>query len=294
MLELSTLLGKYPVTAALLDGEITSPRIALSFADVARPATAFKRVVRDLEFDVAELAIMTFLMAKAYDKPLVLLPAVVLSRFQHPYIVYNRERGMLAPRDLEGRRVGMRAYSVTTVTWLRGVLADDYGVDLSRVRWVGFEEPHVAEFRDPPNVERAPEGASALDMLLAGELDAAVLADATLPDPRLARLIPDPDRAAQAWHRKTGAIQINHMVTVRASLSREEPDAVREVYRMLAASRERAAPRDRDGPDLNPFGVSRNRRNLEVAIDYAWRQGLLPRRITVDELFDDVTRSLDA
>jgi len=293
MLELSTLLGRYPVTAALRDGNIASPRLALRFADVARPATAFKRVVRDLEFDVAELAIMTFLMATAYGKPLVLLPAVVLSRFQHPYLVYNRERGVLAPRDLEGKRVGIRAYSVTTVTWLRGILADDYRVDLSRVHWVGFEEPHVAEFRDPPNVERAPEGASVLDMLLQGDLDAAVLADATLPYPRLARLIPEPDNAAREWHRRTGAIQINHMVTVRASLSREQPDAVREVYRMLLQSRERAGSSDAAGPDLHPFGVARNRRNLEVAIDYASRQGLLPRPLTVDELFDDVTRGLD-
>jgi len=293
MLELSTLLGRYPVTAALRDGNIASPRLALRFADVARPATAFKRVVRDLEFDVAELAIMTFLVAKAYGKPLVLLPAVVLSRFQHPYLVYNRERGVLAPRDLEGKRVGIRAYSVTTVTWLRGILADDYRVDLSRVHWVGFEEPHVAEFRDPPNVERAPAGASMLDMLLQGDLDAAVLADATLPDPRLAHLIPEPDNAAREWHRRTGAIQINHMVTVRASLSREQPDAVREVYHMLLQSRERAGASEPARPDLHPFGVARNRRNLEVAIDYASRQGLLPRPLAVDELFDDVTRGLD-
>lgn len=293
-IELSTLLGNYDVTAAMHRGDVDSPAVRLAFADVARPATAFKRVVRDLEFDVAELAIMTFLMAKAYDKPLVLLPAVVLARFQHPYLVYNRERGALAPRDLEGRRVGIRAYSVTTVTWLRGVLADDYGVDLSRIGWVSFEEAHVAEFRDPSNVERAPDGASVTDMLLRGDIDAAVLADAKLPDRRLARLIPEPDRAAEAWHRRTGAIQINHMVTVCASLSREHPDAVREVYRMLRESRDRAITGGGKEPDLHPFGVESNRRNLEVAIDYAWRQGLLPRRLSVDELFDDVTRMLGA
>jgi len=292
MLELSTLLGAYPVTAALKSGAVSSPHVRLAFADVARPATAFKSVVRDLAFEVAELAIMTFLMAKAYDKPLVLLPAVVLSRFQHPYIVYNRERGTLAPREIEGRRVGIRAYSVTTVTWIRGILAEDYGVDLGRVRWVSFEEPHVAEFRDPPNVERAAEGAGMLDMLLAGEIDAAVVADAKLADPRLAHLIPHADEAAQAWHRRTGAIQINHMVTVRADVSREHPQAVREVYRMLHESRARAPATASDGVDLYPFGAARNRRNLEVAIDYAWRQKLLPRKLAVDELYDEVTGAL--
>ncbi|MEO5701636.1 MAG: ABC transporter substrate-binding protein [Casimicrobiaceae bacterium] len=292
-LPLQTLLGDYPVTAALRRGDIVSSSVELIFADIARPATAFKRVVRELAFDVAELAIMTFLIAKAHGKPLVLLPAVVLSRFQHPYLVYNAAWGARAPRDLEGKRVGIRAYSVTTVTWLRGILAEDHGVDIDRVRWVTFEAPHVAEFEDPDNVERAPPGTSAVDLLLAGELDAAVLADASLPDPRLRRLIPEPDAAATVWHRRHGAIQINHMVTVTSALSRSRPDAVREVYRMLAASRARAALRDDGGPDLNPFGYAANRRNLEVAIDYAQRQGLLPRPLTVDELFDEVTGSLD-
>jgi len=115
-------------------------------------------VVRDAAFDVAELAIMTFLQAKAYGKPLVLLPARVgPARFQHQCIVYNMERGPLTPADLAGRRVGARAWSQTTVTWVRGILAADYGVDLGRVRWVTFEDPHVAEYRDPPSIERAPK-----------------------------------------------------------------------------------------------------------------------------------------
>ncbi|MDQ6618577.1 MAG: ABC transporter substrate-binding protein [Pseudomonadota bacterium] len=292
MLALNTLLGRYPVTEALRQGAIASSQVRLQFADVARPATAFKRVVRDLEFDLAELALMTFLIAKAHDKPLVLLPAVVLARFQHPFIVYNAARGHLRPADLAGKRVGIRAYSVTTVAWLRGVLADDHGVDPDRVHWVAFEDAHVAEFLDPPNVERAPAGANPLEMLLNGDLDAAVLADAALPDPRLARLIPDTDAAAQRWHRRTGAIQINHMVTVRASLSRDQPDAVTEVYRMLRESRERAL-RDVAGAAPPAFGVSVNRRNLEVALEYAERQRLLPRRLTVDELFDDLTRTFE-
>ncbi len=147
-----TLLGDYPVTLALKKGEVKSSSVSLDFADVKTPSTAFKRVVRNLEFDCAELAIVTFLMAKAHGKPLVLLPAVVLARFQHPHIVYNIERGPLAPADLAGRRVGTRSYTVTTSTWLRGILANEHGVDIDRVKWVTFEEAHVAEFRDPPSV----------------------------------------------------------------------------------------------------------------------------------------------
>src|SRR4051794_5453163 len=101
--ELKALLGNYAVTAALKAGAVSSSSVRLDFADVKRPATAFKRVVRDLEFDVAELAIMTFLAAREHGKPLVLLPAVVLARYQHPYLVYAAAHGPLAPRDLEGK-----------------------------------------------------------------------------------------------------------------------------------------------------------------------------------------------
>ncbi|MGB7543626.1 MAG: phosphate ABC transporter substrate-binding protein, partial [Burkholderiales bacterium] len=187
--------------------------------------------------------------------------------------------------------VGVRSYSVTTGAWIRGILADDYGLDLDRVKWVTFEEAHVAEFRDPPNVERAPEGKKIVDMLLAGEIDAAIVGDGTAPDPRIRPLIPDPAAAAAAWHRKNGALQVNHMVVVKQSLSRSDPRAVQEFYRMLLASKQAAKPPADGMLDLNPFGIEANRRNLEVAIDCVYRQRLIPRRFEVDELFDDAARS---
>ncbi len=289
---LAALLGDYPVTAALRRGEIASDRVRLDFADVTPPSKAFKRTVRDLAFDVSELAIMTFLQARAYGAPLLLLPAVVMQRPQHPFLVYNRARGALAPQDLAGKRVGIRSYAVTTTVWLRQVLQDDFGVNPARVRWVSFEEPHLAEYREPAHAERAPAGRTALDMLLAGELDAAILADATLPDERLARLFADPAAEDAAWRRRHGgAMMINHIVVVTERLTREDPDAVREVWRMLQESRARAGlPTGADDP--NPYGAERNRRNLEIAIDYAARQGLLAKPLTVDDLYDDVTHAL--
>jgi 4,5-dihydroxyphthalate decarboxylase len=289
---LRTLLGDHRVTRALRRGELPSPLVRLDFADVSSVAAGFPRVVRDLAFDVAELAIVTFLLARAHGKPLVLLPAVVLGRFQHEYLVYNRERGPLTPADLPGRRVGVRSYSVTTGTWVRGILADDWGVDLGQVRWITFEEPHVAEFRDPPGVQRAPAGKALIPMLLAGELDAAIVGGREPADPRLATLIPDPAGAARAWQQKHDAIQINHMVVVTEALAGSRPDAVREVYRLLAESRRAAGPLPAGEPETTPFGFEANRRNLEVAIDQVHRQRLIPRRLSVDELFDDVTRRL--
>ena len=292
-LNVPMLLGDYPVTAALKKGDIRSDLVSLQYADVKAPSTAFKRVVRNLEFDCAELAIVTFLMAKAHGKPLVLLPAVVVGRFQHPYIVYNAERGVLGPRDLNGKRIGIRSYSVTTVTWLRGILANGFGLDIDSVKWVTFEEPHVAEFRDPPTVQRAAEGKDLVTMLLAGEIDAAIVGDRVPGDSRLKTLFPDPEAEARAWQQKNNALQINHMVVVKDAFSKSNPNAVREVYRMLADSK-RAAGLPKAGEiDANPFGVEANRRNLEIVIEYVHQQRLIPRRYAVDELFDDVTRSFN-
>jgi 4,5-dihydroxyphthalate decarboxylase len=293
-LKLHALLGDYPNTKALKDKQIRSDLVDLDFADVKVVSTAFKPLVREGRFDVGELAIVTYLQAKAYGKPYVLLPAVVMGRGQHHTIAYNAERGHLTPKDLEGRRVGVRAYTVTTGVWVRGILADDYNVDLAKVRFVTFEDPHVAEYRDPDFVERAPEGKTIVQMLLDGELDAAVLGD-SLPDPRFKHLFPDPDAAARQWAERHGGMPLNHMVVVRDQISQSQPEIVREIYRLLRESK-RAANLPASDTALDPlrFGVEPNRRALETIIDYSLRQKLIPRRFSVDELFDDTTRALSA
>lgn len=286
------LLGDYPNTAAFRQGRLAPTQARFDFADVKTPHTAFKRAVRGLEFDICELAIVTFLMAKAHGKPLVLLPAVIFGRLPHKFLMYNPERGPLSPRDLEGKRVAIRSSSVTTVTWLRGILARDYGIDLSKVRWVAFEDAHVAEYRDPPNVERAPEGRTITDMLLSGEVDAGVVAEGAGSDARLRTLIPDAAAAAAEWHKRMGVLPINHMVAVKTTVSQQHPQAVREFYRLLAESKQAAGLPVAGELDTCPLGLEANRRNLEVAIDFVYTQGLIPARYAVDELFDDVTRNL--
>ena len=291
-LTLRMLLGDYPNTLALKRGALTSTSVKFDFADVKAPHSAFKRVVRDIEFDVAELALVTYLMAKSHGKPLVLLPVILFSRNQHPFFVYNAERGIVTPQSLANKRIGIRAYSVTTVAWIRGVLAEAYDFDASSVQWITFEEPHVAEFQDPPNAVRAAPGKDITTMLLEGEIDAAVMG-AIPTDPRLQPVIPSPDIAARAWQEKHQAIQINHMVVVKESLCRANPEAVREVYRMFRESKRSAGLPVAGQSDPIPLGVTANRRNLDIAIDYCHRQGLITRRYSVDELFDDVTRSFE-
>ena len=282
--KLRTLLGDHSVTRAMKSGEIRSAGLIFDFADVKVPNTAFKRVVRDLEFDVAELAIVTFLVARAHGKPLSLVPAVVTARFQHPFLICDAERGPLAPGDLPGRRVGLRSYSVTTAAWVRSVLADDYGVGLERVNWVTFEEPHVAEYRDPPNVERAPPGKDMISMLREGTLDAAIVGEQP-SDSRWVPVIPDPAAAAQAWHQRTGALQVNHMLVIKEALAKDRSHPVDEILRLFSESKRAAGLPAPDALDVNPVGYETNRRNLEVAIDCVYRQGMIPRRFEVEELF---------
>ncbi|MGH8725783.1 MAG: phosphate ABC transporter substrate-binding protein, partial [Burkholderiales bacterium] len=232
-MKLKTLIGDYPVTKRF--------RTHAERFDYAQfqgsVATMFKRVVRNLEFDVAEMAIMTYLVAKAHGKPYRLLPFVVMARFQHPYLVFNAQKNpSLTPEQLPGRRVGVRSYSVTTGAWIRGILAEDHGVDIGRIHWVTFEEPHVAEFRDPPNVQRAAAGKDINAMLLAGELDAAILG-AIPADERLKPLIRDPEAAGRKWGERHGAIQLNHLVGVKDTVSRAAAD---EVYRLLLDSKKAA------------------------------------------------------
>jgi len=282
---LRTLLAEYPHTAALRRGEVTSDHIAFEFADVTPIWAGFKQMVRQKAFDVSEMAIVTYLIAKSFGKPMVLLPAVMTARVQHAFAIYNGERGTLTPPQLAGKRVGIRSFTTTTGAWLRGMFANDYGVVLQEVNWVTFEEPHVAEYVD--TTERAPPGKKIIEMLLDGELDA-VLGDRS-DDPRVKSLFGDADAAAKAWVAKHKIVPLNHFMVVSEELARLRPDVVTEIYAQLRESRRRAVAAGADPP---PFGVEACRPALEKIIEYAAQQRLIPRRFTVDELFDDTTRKM--
>jgi 4,5-dihydroxyphthalate decarboxylase len=283
---LRTVLGDHEHVKALKSGQLKADIVDFEFVDFSPTNKAFKPMVREQAFDVCEMAIVTYLMAKAYGKPLVLLPAAMLGRFQHASALYNAERGLLTPADLKGRRVGIRSFTTTTGAWVRGILANDYGVDLAGIRWVTFEDPHVAEYND--TTERAGAGKSIIQMLLDGEIDAAI--GETSTDPRLKPLFGDPAAEAERWCRRHGIVPVNHLVVVTEALARSRPDAVREIYSLLGQSK--AAAGLQSTPDFVPFGVENNRRSLQLIIEYAAQQALIPRRFSVDELFDDTTRDL--
>jgi 4,5-dihydroxyphthalate decarboxylase len=192
---LRTLLGDHACTAALKSGSIGSGLVSLDFADYSPTHTGFKPMVREQAFDVSEMAIVTYLMAKSFGKPMVLLPVVVMARSQHAFALINAESGALTPGDLNGKRVGIRSFTTTTGAWLRGILANDHGVDLGSIDWVTFEDAHVAEFRD--TTRRAPKGKQIVQMLIDGELDAVLGEKSDHPD--LKPLFADVAAEEKAW-----------------------------------------------------------------------------------------------
>jgi 4,5-dihydroxyphthalate decarboxylase len=289
---LSACFGTYPQTQALKNGQIKSDRVALRLTEVNPVYKAFLMMAREQRFDVSEMALVTYLQAKAYGKPITLIPATMMGRFQHGTMLYNSEHGTLTPETLPGRKVGVRSFAQTTGVWMRGILWKDYGLDLNTVKWVTFEDAHIAEFRDPPGVERAADGKDMTKMVLEGELDAAIFGGVIPTDPRLKSVIADPDAAAKDWYKKHGTVPVNHMVVVTDKLSQSDPGAVREVFRMLLDSKTAAGLPKPGAIDTIPYGLKALRPALDLMSSYALEMKIIPRRYSVEELFDDTTRAL--
>jgi 4,5-dihydroxyphthalate decarboxylase len=283
MLKLKTALKTYPHTRALKSGELSDPSIELVFEDIEPIHGAFAPMARRQAFDVSELAIVTYLQAKAYGKPLVLLPAVVAARFQQGCIIQNARRGKLDVHSLEGKRVGVRAYSQTTGMWVRAILSQTYGVPLEKIEWVTMEGAHLEEYADPAFVHRE-AGKQLLPMLRAGELDCAILGNDLPDEPGLEPLIEDAAAADRAWYDAHRYVPINHVVVVTQALADEHPQAVRAVYDLLLRGKASAPAQS---PDKLLMGYDALRGPLEETIAFCEQQGLMPRKLTVDEIFAD-------
>jgi 4,5-dihydroxyphthalate decarboxylase len=285
MTTLRICLGDYPHTLPLKRGEIASSWLTLDFVDVKPMHKAFKPMVREHAFDASEMAVATYFQARDHNKGLTLLPAAMMARFQHGTVLHNSERGTLTPADLAGKRIGVRSWSQTTGVWMRGILANDYGVDFSTVTWTTFEDGHVAEAPDPNGVTRARPDQDMTKMLIAGELDAAIYGAAMPDDPRLKSVIPDPQSAAESWYARHGFVPVNHMVVVTDELARTNPDAVAELYRLLEAGRQAAGLPKPGERDAVPFGKAATQQSLALLLSYARQQNLVSQSLTVDALW---------
>jgi 4,5-dihydroxyphthalate decarboxylase len=268
-------LGRYRHTEAILSGALAPAGATLDLADIRPIARAFAPMVREQRFDVSEMAIATFLMAKAWGKPLVLLPVTLAARFQESALLCRKDGKVKRPEDLAGKRVGVRAYSQTTGLWLRGALAERHGVAPEAVRWITFEDAHVAEYRDPPFVARG-EG-DLLALLKAGELDATIFGNDTPADPAMTTVFPDPAAAGEAFRAAHGFVPVNHLVVVTRALADSRPDLVASLFAMF---------RDALVGTGLPCGRAALAAPIALAIRYCQEQALLPRPLTLEEVWD--------
>jgi len=308
---LKTAIATYPHTQGLKDGTITAPDIQFEHLEISPIIAAFRRMCRGLEFDLSEMAITTYLTARAYNKPFTALPVFIVRQFHHSPIVYNVHSGVASPRDLEGKKVGVRAYTVTTGVWARGILATEYGVDLSKVTWVLADEEHVQEYhKDYPANVVYQAGANLGAMVANGELDAAI-GVGRVDSPDVKPLIPNAREAEAAWYQKTGLYPINHTVVVKDSLLQADPTLAPRLFTAFKEAKTAflqqlhsgatlsgeaqalAQRRSLVGDDPLPYGLARNRKAIEAVIQFARDQKILPRHVSPEEMFASNTLDLE-
>ena len=283
---LKTAFGQYATLAALRDGRVSVPGVQFDHVQVQPDiVAAFRRMCRTLEFDVSEMAVVTYFVARHYGLPMTAIP-VVLSASVHDGrgIVYNQNAGVRTPKDLEGKRVGVRAYTVTGGVWARAYLAEQ-GVDLSKVTWVLGDDEHVAEFHKdaPPNLEYR-VGADLAKMLADGELAGGIQ---IAPGGPIKEFFPDAQATGIETFRRTGIYRLSHLVVTKDAVLAENPWLARALYDAFKASKEEWL-RTLDAPpapneDRMLIGLSATRKSFEALMNSAVAQGILPRPLDLEQ-----------
>ena len=298
-------------TESLRDGTVRPRTFEIEYEDVPVLIQAFRRMVRGLEFDICEMAITTYICAKAYGKRFTAIPVFPARVFHHGAILYNTRAGIQSPKDLEGRKVGVhRGYTVTTGVWIRSILQHQYGVDLNKITWLLSGDEHVAEYRAPANVIPLEKGKTLEDILASAEIPAVVNIEMEHPDVK--PLIPNPVEAGFEALRSSGHYPINHTVVVKDELLDAHPDLAADIFNAFAEAKRSYVDRLRNGQiaapsktderykrvmeitsaDPLPYGIEPNRRMIEAVVQYAGEQGIISRPFTVEELFARGTHGL--
>ena len=317
-IKLDIAIASYPHTAALLNGEVRIEGVAANFIQVMPQIAAFRRMVRQVEFDVCEIAPTTYIIARAYGAPFIALPIFVTRRFHHSGLLVRPDAGIKHPKDLEGRKVGVRAYSVTTGVWTRGILIDEYGLDSSKVTWVVDDEEHVTQLELPPNVVHASESRSLADMMATGELAAGFAANAGIGrsgsptgggwkqvEANYPELFANVEELEATWYRKTGIYPMHGTIVVKDEILKANPWIAQSLYDAFSRAKalwlaklksgEADTASDKKyrqlakivGDDPLPFGMKQNLATIQALEDTAFKQKLTPRRMPVGEIFVD-------
>ena len=295
---------------ALKDGTVQPKTFSFEFIEVDPLIAAFRREVRASEFDICELAITTYICARAHGKKLTAIPVPIVRQFHHGAILVNTKAGIASPKDLEGKRVGVnRGYTVTTGVWARGILEKDYGVDLSKVTWVLSGDEHVAEYVAPSNVVPIEAGKNMADMLISGELVAAIGVDVNHPD--VQPLIPDALETGLAALKRDGHYPINHLVVIKDEVLEANPGLAADCFEAFAAAKRLYVDALKAGkiekPDATdrlhqrvmditgeplPYGIEPTRKVMETLMGHALSQGIITKAMKLEDLFAKETWGL--
>jgi 4,5-dihydroxyphthalate decarboxylase len=309
-LKLKTVTRTQGNNQALKDGTVKPKTFAFDFVEVPVLIDGFRRMVRGNEFDICEMAITTYICAKAHGKPMTAVPVFLVRAFHHGAILVNTKIGIRTPKDLEGRKVGVnRGYTVTTGLWARSILQDEHGVDLRKITWVLSGDEHVAEYRPPANVVPIEPGHKMADMLVSGALAAAIGVEVNHPDVK--PLIPDALEAGLDALRRRGHYPINHTVVIRDELLAAHGDLAADVFNTFAEAKRLYVERLKAGQiekptavdhmhrrvmeiigDPLPYGIAPNRLSLEELVRHCRTQGIIAKPVTVEELFPRNTHGL--
>src|SRR5262245_23189296 len=314
-------LATYGHTAAIKNGGIPIEGVEPEFIEVNPQIAAYRRMVRDVEFDVCDIAPSTYMIAREHGAPFKALPIFVSRNFHHSGFVYRPDAGITKPKDLEGKSAGVRAYSVTTGVWGRGILQNEYGIDISKItEWVDDEE-HVTTLKLPSFVKHVPQGKSLVSMMASGELQAGFTGNAGLGrtgapkegwaaasdkggDTNYVEFFNDSRKLEAEWYRRTGIYPFHGTVVVKDSVLEEHPWVARSLFKAYTAAKEpyvkqlpspdKASGKDKQLAEMKaivgdplPYGIDKNCASIEALIKYVHQQGMLKRSYSVNELFVD-------
>ena len=316
-------IGDYGHTRAVKSKSVPIEGVEPDFIQVVPIIGAFRRMVRDLEFDICEMAPTTYMIARARGAPYIALPIFLMRRFHHGGFVVRPDAGIRKPKDLEGKKVGVRAYSVTTGVWTRGIFVNEYDLDSSKVTWVVDDEEHVSTLKLPPNVVHAPEGKSLQSMMKTGEIQAgftgpagvgragppisgwdkagaAAAAADTYPE-----LIANVEEVEANWFRRSGIYPIHGLIVVKDEHIKRYPWLARSLMNAFVAAKKPYLEELKHGLDDSPedkryrkflalmsdplpYGMAANRPSIEALVTYSLQQELIPSRPQLDQVFVDI------
>jgi 4,5-dihydroxyphthalate decarboxylase len=307
MITLKTALATYGHTRALKDGSLTPSRAQLEFEEFNPQSQAFKKMVPVSELDLVEMVMTHYLMARDHGKPFIGIPVFPVRQFHHSAITYNVNAGVKEPKDLEGKRVGVRTYGFSRSFWLRGVLSGDYGVDINKITWVVNEAEALPEYQLPPNVEVTSNDLT--KMLQDGEIAAGIGVGAG----GSADIKPLIDKAADeeaAWFKRTGVYPLSHVLVIRKELVDQDGELPTDLFNAFKEAKQRLMAQIESGAELEggdratssirsvvgadplPYGVEANLPTLQMAVDQAQAQGFTTKHFSIEELFDPSTMKL--